>query len=358
MKSLKKLNKKNIKKTKILNKSSIKKYVGKVKTIKKSKKIQKGGNPPPIILEVPNKEGSKDEIRCLAWSHNGQKLATASTDKILRIWNMTTKEIEREIDNEIWNSNYGKVNTYHTNIISSLSWSPSKMVLASASGENKVLLWNFEEDSNPNILEHDSEVLSIAWLYQDQFLACGCQNGNIYFWNVLEKTKKIYTYHKEAVCSLAFLQNQSILTSADNHNIFLTKIKDKGLKEFISVKKPDCEISLLSWMMTTNVRGPLLISICGKNIIYWILKDSQLVEISEKTELDYIIKTISYFSYVNQSILAVAGESNKIDIYDFLNNKIYQIELHTPIIHSIAWSPDGQLASTSSNMKVQINLFF
>ena len=373
MKSLKNLNKKTIRKTKIVNKLSIKKktkIVNKVKTIKKSKKIQKGGN--PIFLEVPNKEGNEAQIYCIAWSCDRTKLATSSSDKILHIWDMLTKppQIEKEIktdNDEFWNSNYGKViKTRHTHIISSLAWSPTEMVLASASGEKKVVLWNFKDSSNPEnsvILEHESGVMSIAWSLTGTLLACGCENGNIYLWDVSLKQNNIYKYHTKAVCSLAWfpvIDYGSILTSADNENIYLIKIMNgnSSATPFIHIERPDYKISFISWMPEKM----LLTSICNGKIIFWILSIEnnvfQLVQQKDIIELAYSIKTLAWCPQKNKSILAFAGESNLIDVWDFDTKIEYQIELDTSVsvINSIDWSPNGEyLASTNSNMMVQID---
>ena len=72
--------------------------------------------------------GTGDVTR-MAWSPDGNSLATGATDKLVRVWNVATGKIEHELAG-------------HTGTIWSLAWSPDGTRLASAAEDKTVRLWN------------------------------------------------------------------------------------------------------------------------------------------------------------------------------------------------------------------------
>ena len=71
-------------------------------------------------------EGHDDDIRYVLWSHDGNRLFSASRDKTIRYWNSGTGE------------QIGQPWTGHTDWITSLSLSPDGTILASASADKTV----------------------------------------------------------------------------------------------------------------------------------------------------------------------------------------------------------------------------
>ncbi|MFL5624455.1 MAG: TIR domain-containing protein [Ktedonobacteraceae bacterium] len=111
--------------------------------------------------------GHEDLILRLAWSPNGQILASGSIDKTIRLWDLKTGQ---QLD----------VLKGHSARIWGLAWSPDGQILASASGDKSVRLWDVQTGRLLSILRgHKSTVYDVAWSPDGEHIASGAGDGII-----------------------------------------------------------------------------------------------------------------------------------------------------------------------------------
>ncbi len=89
--------------------------------------------------EIKTLKGHTDLFTSLSFSPDSKTLASASHDNTVKLWNVNTgREIQTlKEDKGNFNSSY----------IQSLSFSPDGKTLASASSDNTIKLWNFDLDN-------------------------------------------------------------------------------------------------------------------------------------------------------------------------------------------------------------------
>eukprot|EP00192_Tetraselmis_astigmatica_P000735 CAMPEP_0117653646 /NCGR_PEP_ID=MMETSP0804-20121206/3308_1 /TAXON_ID=1074897 /ORGANISM="Tetraselmis astigmatica, Strain CCMP880" /LENGTH=1168 /DNA_ID=CAMNT_0005459847 /DNA_START=42 /DNA_END=3548 /DNA_ORIENTATION=- len=122
---------------------------------------------------MPNDSG----LRALRWSPSGQWLAAGSPCGIVHLFPMLPDGLLRE----------SMTLEGHAKEITSVAWSPSEQLLASASGDHTVRVWSFpHEDGHPqNVLANHTDVVTyVAWSSSGQQLASACQDGIVRVWNV------------------------------------------------------------------------------------------------------------------------------------------------------------------------------
>ncbi len=167
-------------------------------------------------------EGHADKISKLAWSPDGNTLASGSIDGTIRFWSLEFgmhHVIFKNIDHVL------KAN----NPVWGVDWSPNGKILASASEDSTIKLWDIKNGKLYKELQgHDGRVVSVAWSPQDQKLASCSVDGTILLWDT--KTWKIYKKligHAGWVMSLKWFSQGKILASCS---------KDKTIRVWDTVK--------------------------------------------------------------------------------------------------------------------------
>ena len=119
-------------------------------------------------------------VQALAFSSDGKKLASGSTDKMVLLWNTTTGELLKTF-------------TGHTGGISALTFSPDNRTLASGSADGTVHFWNIETgDLLPTrITEHTMwmEAATATFFKDNRTLVNVTCDGVINLWNVKTSQK-------------------------------------------------------------------------------------------------------------------------------------------------------------------------
>jgi WD40 repeat protein/uncharacterized caspase-like protein len=150
-------------------------------------------------------QADSKSIAALSFSPDGQQIASAGDDKIIKIWNL-----EGRLQNTL---------TGHTAKITSLSFSPNGQMLASASEDKTVRLWQVSNGQLIHTLTgHQDGVSSVAWQSDGQVLASGSYDHTIKLWKPDGTLLRSLNGHQSAVSTLAFSLGQSVLASASWDN--------------------------------------------------------------------------------------------------------------------------------------------
>jgi WD40 repeat protein len=102
-------------------------------------------------------EGHTGTVRAVAFSRDGRLLALASDDETVRLWNPASGEALQTLDG-------------HTGMVNAVAFSQDGRLLASASGNETVRLWNPASGEELQKLEIDVEVEMISFSTKGPFL--------------------------------------------------------------------------------------------------------------------------------------------------------------------------------------------
>ena len=193
--------------------------------------------------------GHTSKVLCVAFSPNGNTLASGNEDKTIRLWNVNTGEYIRTLeghtsrvstiafspdnntiasgswDNTIrlWNVNTGEyIRTLegHTSVVNSLSFSPDGNTIASGSWDRTIRLWNTDTGENiRTIEEHTGWINSVTFSSDGNTIASGSDDRTIRLWNA-DTGENIRTIeeHTGYVNSVAFSSDDSTIASGSNDN--------------------------------------------------------------------------------------------------------------------------------------------
>lgn len=88
----------------------------------------------------------------------------------------------------VWSIQTGKlldVLKGHDGPVSGLAFNPSRPILASASWDSSLRLWDIYSDgANTEALLHESEILAVSFSPNGKFLCTATMDGNLNFWDI------------------------------------------------------------------------------------------------------------------------------------------------------------------------------
>jgi WD40 repeat protein len=124
----------------------------------------------PLVLT-----GHKARIWSVAFSKNSQMLASASDDRTIRLWDLTQTQEEPKLI---------KVLEGHNFWVGSIAFSPDGKKLASGSYDKTIRLWDLNHlDEDPIVLRgHEQSVTSVAFYPDSKKLVSGSYDNSIRSW--------------------------------------------------------------------------------------------------------------------------------------------------------------------------------
>jgi len=116
--------------------------------------------------------GHSSPLEGIAWSPNGERLATTSNDGTARFWSVTER------------TQIGPALS-HGAVVFGVAWSPDSTRVATACHDGLVRLWSADAVGTPVILEGASDMLwNVAWSPDGAQVAAACHNGTVLVWDV------------------------------------------------------------------------------------------------------------------------------------------------------------------------------
>ncbi|WP_235112848.1 WD40 repeat domain-containing protein [Acaryochloris sp. 'Moss Beach'] len=154
------------------------------------------------IRQKNNLEGHTNRVNALAYSPDGSTLATASSDKTVKLWSkegslLTTLE-------------------GHTDVVNALAYSPDGSTLATASDDKTVKLWSKEGSLLTTLEGHTNRVNALAYSPDGSTLATASSDKTVKLWSKEGSLLTTLEGHTDVVWALAYSPDGSTLATASD----------------------------------------------------------------------------------------------------------------------------------------------
>ena len=279
--------------------------------------------------------GHESEVVSVAFSPDGKTLASGSDDKSIRIWDIASaKELS--------------VLRGHKSGVTSVAFGSDGTKLASGSYDKSIRLWDIASAKELSMLAgHESLVTSIAFSPAGRELASSGGDGTIRLWDIAA-TLELAVLKSGSVRSFAFSPDGSKIASAGDD--WTIRLWDLSIGRELSVLRGH-----KSWVTSVvfSPDGTMLASDSDdKTIRLWDLASGKELSVLGGQE-SWVTSVV--FSPDGKTI-AFGSDDNSIRIWDIANGKeLTLLTGHESIITSIAFSPDGKsLASGSDDQSIRI----
>jgi WD40 repeat protein len=284
-------------------------------------------NDPKAAKEISELKGHQGSVRSVAFSSNGQTLATSGADGTIRLWNAQGQSVSKFKGNQT--------------AIRSINFSPDGQQLISNAG-GKIRLWNLQGKLLKEFIGSQKLLRSVKFSPDGKQLASSGDDGTIHLWNLQGKPLAKWKADPKRVWDLAFSPDGQQLASAEaSGNVGLWNLQGKSLHKFTEHISPILSVAF-------SLDGKQLVSGCNSGMIRsWGIPNYQMTNMFHANHAE--LNSVAY-SPDGQRIVSGDNEGN---IKMWKSNSQQQSPVwkahQNSIIRKVAFSPDGEMFATAAD---------
>jgi WD40 repeat protein len=247
-------------------------------------------------------QGHNNLVWAVAWSPDGKRIASASGDRTVQVWNAFDGS---------------DVYTYsgHADSVYTVAWSPDGTHITSAGNDMTVQVWNATGGFPYTYTGHTSWVWAVAWAPDSRRIASASGDKTVRIWDTIGRDH-LYTYsgHTSSVYTVAWSPNTPSVVASHG-----SPIASAGSDGTIQVWDTISDALLFTYQPYSTIIYAVAWSPDGKRI-------------------------------------ASASDDHTVRVWDAIGgDHLYTYHGHSDFVYTVAWSPDGKrIASAGDDMTVQV----
>lgn len=277
--------------------------------------------------------GHSESVDSVAYSSDGKRLATASGDGTVKVWDTDTGK---------------EMLTLHAYSapVHSVAWSPDGKRLATGNDDKRARVWDAATGKELLILRgHNGAVLSVAWSPDGKQLGTASDDRTAKVWDAASgREVRTLRGHSESVYCVAFSPNGERLATTSTDTT--AKVWDAATgKELLTLRGHDALVYSVAWNSdgtrlatgSEDKTAKLWDAATGKELLTLPTDNDQVYGVAWSPD---------------GTQLAIAGGNYPTKVWDMDNGQeALTLRGDNGDVLSVAWSPDGTRLVTGSEDK-------
>lgn len=285
-----------------------------------------------------------EQDNILMLNRSGTPLTTLNAQAVNRIdWHPEEPILASASSNgtvELWNSRDNTVNILegHDRFVKSVTFSPDGDFLISGSADESVRLWDLNTGESTVIDYLQGWVLSLDFHPDGQQFVAGSSGGIAKLWDLEGNVIQHFPGHAGTISGVTFSPDgHMLMTTADDGQVRVWSLKSKAVTDLDShtgglwnadIRSDGAQIATASLDGTTRV---------------WDLSGQELKQL--KLPDENFINVV--FRPDGESIMTSTHQGN-VQLWDADGNLVNSFRLHTSRVRGLALSPDGRYGVSGS----------
>jgi eukaryotic-like serine/threonine-protein kinase len=276
--------------------------------------------------------GHTGSIKSVAWSPDGNRLASASRDETVRLWDARSGQLLHTC-------------TGHAVVVGSVAWSldGSHLAVASASGDGTVRLWDARSGQLLHTCTgHTDWVRSVAWSPDGNRLASASDDKTVRLWNA-HSGELLHTCmgHAGEVWSVAWSLNGGCVASVSSDRTVRLWNADAG-ELLHTCMGHASDVNDVAW----SPDGRYVVSASrDKTVRLWDTDSGELL----RTCMGHTANVESVAWSPDGNRLASTSDDKTVRLWDADSGELlYTCMGHASDVNDVAWSPDGSCVASAS----------
>jgi WD40 repeat protein/tRNA A-37 threonylcarbamoyl transferase component Bud32 len=282
--------------------------------------------------------GHKGAITSVAWGGDGTMLASASLDGTIKLWDVATRQQHATL-------------TGHTGVVWAVAWSADGRTLASASADRTIKLWDVATcQKRVSLTGHNGPVRAVAWSGDGTTLASASEDRTIKLWDVAAHQERASLMgHDGPVAAVAWNRDGTTLVSASqDKTIKLWDVATRQERATLTGHTSTVAAVALSGDGTTLASASY-----DKTIKLWDVATHHERD-TLKGHNAFLVNSVAWSA--DGKTLASASQDQTIKLWDVATRQERaSLQGHKLPVSAVAWSADGRtLASASSDRTIKL----